>query len=1235
MKGYDASLLLAIACWWCCSFPQPSFTQQQVGVRGASTVVEEYSDTRGSISSPTFQSPGEMSWTISVQNAELLVVDVTIALKKVVDRRGVISEDSVIPENMKREWAYRYTGSKTFSIKEYIPYTRIRVIGITLNAYAPGAVRFTWTTNCTKGYEETLYRRCVSTTPCAAGYYLSDQDYSSCLACPPGTFSNVTGARFPLSCKRCPPGTSTPDSASTSCAPCPNGTFADPLASYGTYACTGCPKGSYQDASLGPASDASVCVACPAGKISTTLSSPQCTACAAGTYYDRLGGTACTLCSRGTYSNATAAVSSSTCQTCEIGKYSQLRGANTSDVCSSCPAGRYFVAADAACPVCPAGTFSSQERSLACTNCSAGTYADEAGSTACTACPAGTFSSLQGASSSATCTRCATGSVASAAGSTACSVCPAGTYSDEERSLCVACAPGTASQVVGAGNASVCAACVPGKFSGAQGTTQCAECALGTYVQTGGATACRTCPAGKKTASTGTSARIDCVMSYSPGSSSTFCKAGYYYSSASATCLGCPRGTFSSSAGATSQATACTPCPKSLFMPDSGATACIACIAGAFVPAGIDSGATYCLHDIEGNNNDRPLLVRNLSSSSSSSSCGSSSLHEAGYSVFNASHCAACPPGTYASSNGTSACTLCPPETYATGYANTKCTPCFMQTYYNPYEVNPAPIIVGTYAPNPGSQACSLMPPQLGVPDMKRGRPFPPRRVGTLPMDIVPNRYQLKLYPTQYLIDDLGFVVRDSQGNIVLATETTIVSIPSWRVNVSGMPYGNGEYYFVSVGDSDPDENKIPAAFDGTTAYWTSTTIYRAEREYVRVVVENGEAVPKQWWADGRWIELDVPQKIKMTRYRIVGRWPAPLAWTDGTIANHWYIFGSVDGVRWYLVWNTQMYDYLNTYFQWQVGTFPYFEIFYELSDTYYSNPLTRNYYTRFRLEMQRLDQRYPLAIDEWQIFGIGMCEPGMYWSDETSDCTPCAAGTYKSVEGGEYCTPCPEGTFASDAGATTCAACAMGTTTTTSYGDTTSAKTACIACEAGTYAMNGTAPYADDNNNPEPMATGLCVACPAGTFSTADTLRCIDCSPGTYAAHNGSKECTLCPAGTYAPNASSVACIPCGDPAEAAVTAPGSATCGLPSCPPGSYMVSQGGGGGGQSLVCEPCAAGTFYNATTKGCTPCPAGTFSAAQRALDWTSCQACPGGTYASMQGSTSCNKCAAGTQSVRNV
>lgn len=245
-------------------------------------------DTRGSVSSPSFQSPTQLSWTLSVLNAEVLNVDLSIAMKKYVEpRRRITTEDTVVRENFDKQADIRYVGTNTFKIAEYVAYTRIRIVGITLNAYAPGAVRFTWTVNCTTGFEETIYRRCVSKTPCAAGFYLSDQDYKSCLPCPPGTYSNVTGARFPLSCKRCPAGTSTPDPASTSCAPCPNGTFTDPQAPYGTYACTGCPRGSYQDGSLGAAFDSSVCVACPAGKISTMLSSPECAMCAAGTYQVR------------------------------------------------------------------------------------------------------------------------------------------------------------------------------------------------------------------------------------------------------------------------------------------------------------------------------------------------------------------------------------------------------------------------------------------------------------------------------------------------------------------------------------------------------------------------------------------------------------------------------------------------------------------------------------------------------------------------------------------------------------------------------------------------------------------------------------------------------------------------------------------------------------------------------------------------------------------------------------
>lgn len=841
-----------------------------------------------------------------------------------------------------------------------------------------------------------------------------------------------------------------------------------------------------------------------------------------------MGRTACTLCGRGTFSSATGASSASTCLTCDIGKYSQLRGANSSGACTPCPPGRYFVSADAECPVCPVGTFSAQERSLACTDCSAGTYADEAGSTTCTLCPAGTSSASSKASSPATCARCAAGTIASQAGTTACTTCGTGSYEDGNRTSCTLCGAGTYSNATGAFSASTCRICSPGTFSSGSGASRCTECALGTYVRTSGATACRTCPSGRMTAAVGTADRNDCLAYYSYST----CAAGYYYSSAVGGCLGCPRGTYSAAAGATSAET-CLPCPKGLFMPRSGASACMSCIPGAYVPPTIAGGATYCVHDIEGT--DRPLVP----------------CPAAGYYPVNATHCKACPPGTFL--DGT-ACSVCPAQTYATGYGNTKCTPCYTGSYSG--------MVVPSYAPDPGSPGCSLMPPSVGKPDMRRGRPFPPTSIVSLPREYVPSYYQWTRNIPQYVMDGLRIVTDASGNRIIAGIKTFRLTLPSWRVNVSGMPYGNGAYNFVSVNDSDVDENNIVSVFDGTSAYWTSTKRYSDwDREYIWAIIQNGNAVLQKAWQNGQWIEINVPQAIRMTRYRIVGRWPAPSSWNDGVLSNQWSIYGSTDGAMWDLVSLTGMNDYLNFYFQWQDGIFPYFDIWYELSSDFYTNPLTKNYYTRFRLEMQRLT--YPLALDEWQIFGIGSCDPGMYWSDEISNCTLCDVGTYKPVDGGEYCTPCPSGTFSAIKGATTCAMCASGTSSSSAGG-----QTSCSLCAAGTYWMNSSSVDSNDHV----LATGICQPCAPGTFSSAPgSLQCTPCAPGAFANNNGSAACIPCAGGTYA--ASATGCVPCsiGKYADS-----GSSAC--TNCAPGSYANANG------TAACTLCAPGTYSSQAGAG---------------------------------------------------
>lgn len=168
-------------------------------------------------------------------------------------------------------------------------------------------------------------------------------------------------------------------------------------------------------------------------------------------------------------------------------------------------------------------------------------------------------------------------------------------------------------------------------------------------------------------------------------------------------------------------------------------------------------------------------------------------------------------------------------------------------------------------------------------------------------------------------------------------------------------------------------------------------------------------------------------------------------------------------------------------------------------------------------------------------------CLPGHY---ETGGvCLPCGIGSFAAESGATACQPCAGGSFAEDTGTAECTPCAAGAVA--GEGQQT-----CIACDAGTYALNATE----------------CVACPAGSVSQAGSSQCAVCPAGMVPGAAGDA-CIACAAGSFAP-AGAVACTPC------------------------TTGTSTGGLAG--ASACELCATGTFAAETGMGeCTLCPPMTF------------------------------------------
>ena len=173
------------------------------------------------------------------------------------------------------------------------------------------------------------------------------------------------------------------------------------------------------------------------------------------------------------------------CSVCPIGSYTSTACTTSSDVvCGLCSAGKYSVTAGVTgCILCPSGSYSPNNGVSVCVLCATGTFSTALGSLSsatCGKCFSGTYNSGTGRSA---CTSCLPGQYSSLQGLSECYSCAAGRYSTAlnaiDTSICTACPAGTYSSKNGASASSVCQLCQSGKFStllGATSLTACLDC---------------------------------------------------------------------------------------------------------------------------------------------------------------------------------------------------------------------------------------------------------------------------------------------------------------------------------------------------------------------------------------------------------------------------------------------------------------------------------------------------------------------------------------------------------------------------------------------------------------------------------------------------------------------------------------------------------------------------------------------------------------------------------------
>ena len=226
------------------------------------------------------------------------------------------------------------------------------------------------------------------------------------------------------------------------------------------------------------------------------------------------------------------------------------------------------------------------------------------------------------------------------------------------------------------------------------------------------------------------------------------------------------------------------------------------------------------------------------------------------------------------------------------------------------------------------------------------------------------------------------------------------------------------------------------------------------------------------------------------------------------------------------------------------------------------------------------------------------VCNVG-YAGPNGGDCTGCAPGTYKNVNGSSKCMKCTAGTFSAATAA--------------------DSADSCLVCSARSWSVVGDT---------------VCL-CDPGHFGVANSEKgCQPCPGGMFAAFNGSSECSTCPNNTYSNGTGSSACLLCH-----ATTASVAGSMWRKDC---LCRLGFTGADGGE---CYSCEAGTFKN--TRGsskCSPCFDFSFSESGSKLvsdckcnagysgpDGGSCSFCVEGTYKVSRGPQACNQCRKGTYS----
>ena len=199
-------------------------------------------------------------------------------------------------------------------------------------------------------------------------------------------------------------GNSRVDVESKYCLACPQGTYSDVT---GLMVCDDCSKGKYQSGTCtkdepdgGPAGGCIRCKACPAGQYSDQSKQSSCKQCDAGKSNGNVGSQAennCEICAGGKFSENDGSTS---CDLCPAGYISLVGGtANDHDDCSACTPGKYAASDGAStCSDCDPGKYASENHETSCSFCQSGQETDKGankGGSRCVTCLKGNFEDVR------------------------------------------------------------------------------------------------------------------------------------------------------------------------------------------------------------------------------------------------------------------------------------------------------------------------------------------------------------------------------------------------------------------------------------------------------------------------------------------------------------------------------------------------------------------------------------------------------------------------------------------------------------------------------------------------------------------------------------------------------------------------------------------------------------------------------------------------------------------------